>query len=87
MNAGQVSAYRKLSDIPWNDFSDSWRERQLRYSWLYTLTGSYVKFWEITKIALQDTMQEFEIDPSEAFEETLMNGCNNLSLFKDVPEF
>ena len=87
MNAGQVSAYRKSIDIPWNDFSASWRERQLRYSWLYTLTGSYVTFWEITKIALQDTMQEFEIDPSEAFEDTLMNGYNNLSPFEDVPEF
>ncbi|CAI8393878.1 MAG: (S)-2-haloacid dehalogenase [SAR116 cluster bacterium] len=49
MNAGQVSAYRKLSDIPWNDFSDSWRERQLRYSWLYTLTGSYVNFGKSPK--------------------------------------
>ena len=32
-------------------------------------------------------MQEFEIDPNEAFEGTLMNGYNNLSPFEDVPEF
>ena len=71
MYPGRVSTYRNSIDIPWDDFSASYKQRQLHYSWLYTLTGSYVTFWEITKIALQDTMQVCEIDPSEAFEDTI----------------
>ncbi len=32
----------------WKDLSSLWRARQLNYSWLRSLSNSYISFWQIT---------------------------------------
>ena len=49
--------------------SDLWRKKQLEYTWLRSLMGVHVDFWEITRDALSYTLEYFEIDQWECFDE------------------
>ncbi len=42
------------------EFSAKWRRRQLEYSWLRALMKRYVPFWQLTRDALDVTLQEFD---------------------------
>ncbi len=49
--------------------SDLWRRKQLEYTWLRSLMGIHVDFWEITKDALSYSLEYFEIDHENSFDE------------------
>ena len=40
-------------------FSELWRAKQLEYSWVRTLMGSYRDFWKLTEEALDFAFQKF----------------------------
>ena len=42
----------------WQSISTSWREKQLRYSWLCSMMGRYDDFWSLTMRALDSTLEE-----------------------------
>ena len=39
-----------------------WREKQLQYTWLRTLTGHHADFWKVTGDALDYALETLEID-------------------------
>jgi 2-haloacid dehalogenase len=41
-----------------------WRDKQLQYSWLRTLQGRYVDFWQVTGEALDFALEALELDAS-----------------------
>jgi 2-haloacid dehalogenase len=46
-------------------FSETWRAKQLEYSWVLSLAGRYEPFWTLTEQALDYTFARFpKIDPS-----------------------
>ncbi|EFL88924.1 haloacid dehalogenase type II [Ahrensia sp. R2A130] len=56
------SAVRKYADQLGPDaaaLSDMWRNKQLEYTWVRTLMGRYVDFWEITQQALDFAFARF----------------------------
>jgi 2-haloacid dehalogenase len=68
----------------WAPLSAAWRQRQLSYSWLRTLMGKYVDFWQITTDALDVTLDELEIgDP--VVRERLLQLYTRLSAYDEVP--
>lgn len=69
----------------WAQLSASWRQRQLSYSWLRTLMGEYIDFWQITSDALDVTLNELEISNADV-RERLLQLYTRLSAYDEVPE-
>ncbi|NBR40755.1 MAG: haloacid dehalogenase type II [Alphaproteobacteria bacterium] len=69
----------------WAQLSASWRQRQLSYSWLRTLMGEYIDFWQITSDALDVTLNELEISDADV-RERLLQLYTRLSAYDEVPE-
>jgi len=65
--------------------SDIWRVRQLEYSWLRSLMGEYVPFWQVTQEALDYAMAALEID-DPALRQKLLDVYWELDAFPEVPE-
>ena len=55
----------------WVQLSNAWRQRQLSYSWLRSLMGRYVPFWQITTEALDVSMGEMGLDDPQLREDLL----------------
>ena len=64
--------------------SDLWRKKQLEYTWLRSLMGVHVDFWEITKDALSYALECFEIDQLECFDE-LCASYLEIPCYAEVP--
>ena len=45
----------------WEAFAQTWRTKQLQYSWLRSLTGSYVDFWQVTGDALDFALDSLQL--------------------------
>ncbi|MEK9725202.1 MAG: haloacid dehalogenase type II [Rhodospirillaceae bacterium] len=65
--------------------SDMWRVRQLEYSWLRSLMGEYVPFWQVTQDALDYAMAALKIDDAE-LRQKLLDVYWNLDAFPEVPD-
>ena len=65
--------------------STIWRTKQLEYTWLRSLMGSYVDFWEVTKDALDYTL-EFQGIDDNSLRKDLLKAYFELSCYPEVPE-
>lgn len=65
-------------------FSEIWRAKQLEYSWVRTLMGAYVDFWELTRQALDHAFARVgSADPS--LRADLLDAYWNLDCYPEVP--
>ena len=60
-----------------------WRDKQLQYTWLRTLQGRYVDFWQITGDALDFALDSLAIQ-TPRLRETLMELYRTLAAFPEV---
>jgi 2-haloacid dehalogenase len=65
----------------WQSIASGWRERQLRYSWLYSMMDRYEDFWVLTERALDDTIKEHKLSGDRAIRTRL------LDLYGELPPF
>ena len=81
--ARQAAAENSLLAEHWQDISKSWRQRQLNYSWLYSLMGKYEPFWHITEKALDTTLFDIggELKDNLDLRNTLLN------LYLELPPY
>jgi len=64
--------------------SELWRTKQLEYSWVRTLMGAYVDFWQLTEQALDYALARTGIvDP--AIRQKLLDAYRRLECFPEVP--
>src|SRR5690554_3711463 len=64
--------------------SDIWRAKQLEYSWVRTLMGSYRDFWELTQEALDFAFARVpSADP--ALRPALLDAYFSLDCYQEVP--
>ncbi len=63
-----------------------WRDKQIEYTRLLTLSGRYQTFWDITRSALRFATQRLKLDMDAAVEERLMNQYRHLSAFPENRE-
>jgi 2-haloacid dehalogenase len=61
-----------------------WRSKQLEYSWLRSLTGSYEDFWKITQDALVFACRSMGLVCDQAFQERLLGEYLRLNAFPEV---
>jgi len=60
-----------------------WRDKQLQYSWLRTLQGRYVDFWQVTSDALHFTLESLGLADA-ALHARLMSLYATLDAFAEV---
>ncbi|MGB3539652.1 MAG: haloacid dehalogenase type II [Mesorhizobium sp.] len=65
-------------------FSELWRAKQLEYSWVRTLMGTYTDFWQLTEQALDFSLNKFpSVDP--AIRPRLLDAYWRLDCYPEVP--
>lgn len=67
-----------LADI-WTALSADWRRKQLEYSWLRTITGDHVDFWQVTSDALDWAVERHGV--------TRDQGKVLLDLYRHLPAY
>jgi 2-haloacid dehalogenase len=65
-------------------FSELWRAKQLRYTWLRSLMGRYQDFARITEHALEQTCATLELPCDDAVRHALMQAYRELQPFPDA---
>ena len=63
--------------------SNSWRIKQLEYSWLRNIMHEYIDFWQITKDALDFALEENQIK-NEKLRQRLLDIYWNLSAYPEA---
>lgn len=66
-----------------NELSLLWRQKQLEYSWLRTMSGRYKLFQDVTRDALRFAARRLELALSEGDEARLMSQYSSLSPFPE----
>jgi 2-haloacid dehalogenase len=61
-----------------------WRDKQLQYTWLRSLQGRYVDFWQVTGDALDFALDSLGLD-QPGLRDRLMGLYRTLSAFPEVP--
>ena len=67
----------------WPELAALWRSRQLNYTWLRSLSGRYVSFWQITCDSLDYALQVLELDDRQ-MREALLDLYRKLDAYKDA---
>ncbi|GLR24810.1 haloacid dehalogenase [Ciceribacter naphthalenivorans] len=65
-------------------FSEMWRAKQLEYSWVRTLMGSYRDFWQLTEEALDHTLAQFP-SVERSLRADLLSAYWTLDCYPEVP--
>lgn len=85
LDVGSVAAEAKQQfGEQGHPLSTLWREKQLQYSWLRTLSGRYADFWSVTGDALDFAVENLGLEMDAAARERLMQSYKTLSPFADA---
>lgn len=74
----------KLGDR-WEAISATWRDKQLEYTWVRGLMGSYAEFWKLTEQALDYALQRNGIDDGD-LRSALLDAYWTLKAYPEVRE-
>jgi 2-haloacid dehalogenase len=66
--------------------SAAWRTKQLEYTWLRSLMGSYEDFSRVTAASLEWTFELLGIEPGDAARRALIDEYRRLAMFPEVAE-
>jgi 2-haloacid dehalogenase len=64
--------------------SQQWRGKQLEYTWLRSLMGAYVDFWQVTESGLVFACKALGLDLTSGRRAQLMNAYLHLTPYPDV---
>ncbi len=80
-----VEAGREITTDP-ATLSTTWRQKQLEYTWLRALMGTYDDFWAVTEAALRYTVRRLGLTATEAQLRRLMDAYLSLACFPEVKQ-
>jgi 2-haloacid dehalogenase len=78
-----VEAGREITSDPLA-LSTTWRQKQLEYTWLRALMGTYVDFWAVTEAALRYAIRRLGLTATDAQVRRLMEAYLSLACFPEV---
>jgi 2-haloacid dehalogenase len=78
-----VEAGREITGDPLA-LSTTWRQKQLEYTWLRALMGTYVDFWAVTEAALRYAIRRLGLAATDAQIRRLMEAYLSLACFPEV---
>jgi len=67
------------------DLANAWRTRQFEYTWLRTLSNSYIDFWQVTEDALIFAAKSLKLELSAATRRKMMDTFLGLKAWPDAP--
>jgi len=68
----------------WRPLAETWRQKQLQYTWLRSLSGHYVDFWQITTDGLDFALASLEIEKPD-LRRRLLDLYFALDCYPEVP--
>lgn len=69
----------------WPALSEKWRQKQLQYSWLRTITGDHTDFWSLTQDGLDWALEAEGLAGDVALRDRLLALYWQLSAYDEVP--
>ena len=66
--------------------STLWRSKQLQYTWLRSLMGRYVDFWQVTDESLRFTLTELGLVASDTIRQEILSEYLALATYPEVPK-
>ncbi len=78
-----IGRHRATAGPDADRFSETWRTKQLEYSWTLTLSGRYVDFWTLTERALDYAFARFP-SVDRALRPKLLDAYRELDAFPDA---
>lgn len=66
--------------------SKLWRSKQLEYTWLREIMGTYKPFSEVTQEALQYALSRFKLPAEQSKVDQLMKGYDQLKIYPEAGE-
>ncbi len=69
----------------WAEFAETWRSKQLNYTWLRSLMRQHADFWQVTGAALDFAMQAHGIVERDGLRDRLMQLYLRLDAYPEVP--
>ncbi|MCA0172454.1 haloacid dehalogenase type II [Bacillus sp. RAR_GA_16] len=66
--------------------SQTWRKKQLEYSYLRQMMGNYRTFSEVTRDALRYAVEEVGAELTQENEESLLHAYQKLAVYEEVPQ-
>ena len=64
--------------------TDIWRTKQLQYSWLRSLMGDYIPFWQCTTDALDFALEQTGLDGDPALRDDLLSLYRIIAAYDDA---
>ncbi len=83
-----VDAAARAADLQgdlWPQLSADWRRKQLEYTWLRSVAGAHVDFWQVTQDGLDWAMEAAGLDDPD-LRSKLLALYRRLDVFPEVPE-
>jgi 2-haloalkanoic acid dehalogenase, type II len=84
VNAAARALSQELGD-EWLPLAETWRTKQLNYSWLRSLMGAHADFWQLTGDALDFALESRGLS-TPSLRQRLLDLYYNLACFPEVPE-
>ncbi len=81
-----ISACNQLFPSQGSALSQTWRAKQLEYSWLRSLMGRYQDFWQVTESALLFACKSLHLPCPPTTRAQLMEAYLHLDPFPEVPQ-
>jgi 2-haloacid dehalogenase len=78
-----IARHRTAAGPDADRFSETWRAKQLEYTWTLTLAGRYVEFWTLTQRALDFAFAKFP-SVDRALKSKLLDAYLTLDAFPDA---
>jgi 2-haloacid dehalogenase len=81
------SAANRARDVlgaTWQPLADTWRAKQLQYTWLRSLMGRHTDFWQVTGDALDFAMEAHRVSPGNGLRDRLMQLYRVLDAYPDA---
>ena len=77
---------QKVFKEVWSSVSNIWRMKQLQYTWLRSMTGSYIDFWSITQNSLDFALETHKLQNDLALKERLLALYWELQPYSEVSQ-
>jgi len=82
-NAAAEPGGEALAEV-WPALAETWRLKQLEYSWLRAVADDYIPFWQVTQDALDYAMEKHGLESAE-MRATLLGLYRRLDAYAEVP--
>ena len=84
-HAAQEPGFEALAET-WPKLANDWRTKQLQYTWLRAITRDHCDFWQVTKEALDWSMEASGLRNDTRLRDRLLELYRTLDTFPEVPE-